>query len=184
MIPPALMEQLAMYAAALPCPPIPVQLPTQEEPTTSHDLLVGLLIAAMTRSNRTLNEVRKATQMELTQTFLDAAMTAADTGAMYGHCKAFTAEYIHAFDDVNTCTPSVQFLNYDDVPMESKIHKAACSWNAAQDILFTCVNERHDARFYATMTYQQLIEWHRLRVQQQSDVVQFAPSSVEVLSEE
>ena len=63
----ALMEQIAMYFAALPCPPMPILAARESdgrlEPTNSHDLLAALLIQAMHVNNKELNEKRKKFQV-------------------------------------------------------------------------------------------------------------------------
>ena len=65
----ALMEQIAMYFAALPCPPMPILAARDSdgrlEPTNSHDLLAALLIQAMHVNNKELNEKRKKFQVHL-----------------------------------------------------------------------------------------------------------------------
>jgi len=91
---PVIMEQIAMFMVALPCPPIPVlvnaskmakQLSNQpinndddddEEnnhriTVSSHDLIAGLLISAMQRNNRHRNEERKQIQTVLTENFIN-----------------------------------------------------------------------------------------------------------------
>jgi hypothetical protein len=100
---PVIMEQIAMYMVALPCPPLPILIPCSEVKKitqqkggeaiqemeedeecddeqekaivcSSHDVLAGLLLCAMQRNNNSLNEVRKKKQVELTKKFLDFIM--------------------------------------------------------------------------------------------------------------
>ena len=98
---PVIMEQVAMFMVALPCPPLPVlvdasKLVKQINGITndndndndndkdedcdhddnrivvsSHDLIAGLLICAMQRNNKARNEDRKRIQTALTEHFID-----------------------------------------------------------------------------------------------------------------
>jgi hypothetical protein len=170
---PAIMEQIAMYMTSLPCPPLPMVLSiapeegvAQEVICSSHDVLAGLLINAMSRNNVKANEARKAKQMAATRTLLAQCVEKAqDAEEMYGLCQAFTAEYIHSFDDAGTCTPGMRFVDAKDVLQGDKIHKCACAWQAAQDILFVEKARRRNASAFARYTYQELIliHWQRVR---------------------
>lgn len=161
---PVIMEQVAMYMVALPCPPLPVLVSSasfkgnkeKEEDDdndeevekwmvcSSHDLLAGLLICAMQRNDQTQNETRKKKQIELTQTFIDSILgksvgkLSVDDNivdAMYTMCQSFTGEYIFSFDDPGNPCPAVRFMNIDDVAKGDKVHSACCSWHRGQAIL-------------------------------------------------
>jgi len=154
----ALMEQLALYFTSLPCPPLPVRVNGMI--TTSHDMLAGLLIAAMTRGNRALDAERKQKQISITRKLVSQCESASAATDVYAHCKEFTAEYMHAFDDAGTCTPTMCFLGTDEVEKGDKVHSAICSWHAAQDILFVAPAEQRKAAVFALMSYEQLIKLH------------------------
>lgn len=71
------MEQVAMYMAALPCPPLPLivrQSLSEDEDKecykNSHDLIATLLLGAMGQGNEALNKQRKEKQLQLTETLL------------------------------------------------------------------------------------------------------------------
>ena len=163
----ALMEQLALYFTSLPCPPLPVRV--SGILTTSHDMLAGLLIAAMTRGNRALDETRKHKQISITRKLVSQCEAATDATNVYEHCKEFTAEYVHAFDDAGTCTPTMCFLATDEVEKGDKVHSAICSWHAAQDILFTAPADQRKAAVFALMSYEQLIQLHWQRFRESLD---------------
>ena len=62
-----LMEQMAIYFAALPCPPLPVMAARDKDgrivPSNSHDLLARCMLEAMRCDNKAMNEKRKAFQV-------------------------------------------------------------------------------------------------------------------------
>ena len=181
-----MLEQISMYMTALPCPPLPVMLAgfgqagqagqdsekkEEIQLCTSHDLLAGLLISAMVRGNRELNEQRKQRQLQITRTLLDKCLASSDATEMYAFCKEFTAEYVHAFDDAGTCTPAVCFLAVDEVAAGDKVHLAACSWHAAQDILYLPKVEQRKAAVFAKRSYAELIQAHWLRMHDEPTLV-------------
>jgi len=126
---PVIMEQISMYLVGLPCPPIPVTLKispfAKREDTeddyeydelakkicSSHDVLAGLIVAAMQRKNRQLNEERMKKQMKITEKFLDQLdkLDEKDVDGMYSACQVFTASYILSFDDAFTSGSSMIF---------------------------------------------------------------------------
>ena len=161
MVPPKLLEQIAMYCAALPCPPLPVQLVDEGIITTSHDVLAGLLLLAITRNNQELNKQRKETQTRLVGEFLGACVDCQDVPTLYEHCKRFTGQAIHAFDDAGGSTPAVVFLDMGDMAKGDKVHKAMASWNSAQDIIYVkdpaC---RRNAAMFAAMDTVGMLQAH------------------------
>ena len=163
-----------MYMTALPCPPLPVNVTmttpdgeTKRIGTSSHDLLAGLLVGAMSRANVKRNKLRQKRQIELTDrliTALELASSASSaSSAAYDACRRFTAEYILAFDD-DASGATLQFLEMDDVEKGGKVHRAACSWHAAQDIQHAAPDKRRNADHFAKMTYRELIAEHVARV--------------------
>ena len=163
-----------MYMTALPCPPLPVNVTmttpdgeTKRIGTSSHDLLAGLLVGAMSRANVKRNKLRQKRQIELTDrliTALELASSASSTASSaYDACRRFTAEYILAFDD-DASGATLQFLDMDDVEKGGKVHRAACSWHAAQDIQHAAPDKRRNADHFAKMTYRELIAEHVARV--------------------
>lgn len=179
----AVMEQIAIYMTALPCPPLPIIIIVaggQRKITTSHDVLAGLLYAAMHRSSPALNEQRRKKQLDITDRIIselevigarlrsddnnNTAATTTSSEAAYEACQKFTAEYILAFDDVGYATPSVMFVPMKDVPQHSSVHSAACSWHAAQEIMHAPKPKRRTAEEFRKMDYPTLIVEHLLRV--------------------
>ena len=163
MVPPKLLEQLAMYFVAWPCPPLPVLV--SGELTTSHDLLAGLLMLAMTRNNAGLNKERESRQVLLTNEFVTQCVGCSTAQEMFEHCKRFTGEYVHAYDDAGTSTSGFCFVEMDQMEKGDKTHKAICAWNAGQDIMYVQKEKRHDAAHYARMTGDELMLVHRARMQ-------------------
>jgi hypothetical protein len=182
MIPPKLLEQIAMYCAALPCPPLPVQLVEEGETvvTTSHDVLAGLLLLAVIRNNTELNEKRKVRQTQLVAEFLEKGTACTDVATLYEHCKRFTGEAIHAFDDAGGSTPAVMFLEMSAIAKGEKVHKAMASWNSAQDIIYVKdVGRRRNAAAFGAMDTACLFQVHLDRMQDKTqETVCFALPAV------
>lgn len=145
------MEQVAMYMAALPCPPLPLivkQAISEDEDKecykNSHDLIATLLLGAMSQGNCTLNEKRKEKQLQLTNTLLQklqAVASAKESGSSsssscldqaYTACSEFTAGYVCAFMNLDV---AVSFMPLDHVQRGDVVHKACCSWHKAQEII-------------------------------------------------
>jgi hypothetical protein len=180
---PIIMEQIAMYMVSLPCPPLPVSLnvttmlktsnETEEniQVCTTHDLLAGLIVCAMDRKNTKLNNLRKTKQLAITKTFLTTLdkLDEQDTSGMYNACQVFTNEYIMSFDDPSMPAPAVRLLPMDYVENNDKVHKACCSWNAAQDIMHAGTEKRNAAQF-SLLSYKDLIKVHCSRVKAQRPV--------------
>jgi hypothetical protein len=147
-------------------------------PTSSHDLLAGLLLAAMHRSDADLNAQRRIKQIAITDRFItelerigerlrgqNATPIAEVQRAAYLACQQFTADYIHAFDDPGHPAATMQFMRMEEVPRHSHVHSATCSWNAAQDIQHAAsVDQRRTAAHFARMEYPALIVEHLMRV--------------------
>ena len=102
----ALMEQMAMYFAALPCPPLPIMACRENaagedrlDAHNSHDLLAEFLLHAMHLDNKQLNEKRKLFQQNVTRRLLDALNAQPEPGPerSYYLFQQFTADYIQAF---------------------------------------------------------------------------------------
>jgi hypothetical protein len=154
---PAILEQIAMYMVALPCPPLPVKVnidnysgfnteddkPDDEQLVicSSHDLLAGLIICAMHRNNARLNQTRKLRQIEITKTFIKDLIgkfqkrEVVDAETFYSLCGTFTADYLQSFDDPQNPSSGILIVPMDDVEVGDKVHKACCSWHVAQEIL-------------------------------------------------
>ena len=134
------MEQVAMYMASLPCPPLPLIVNHDEGGSerkycNSHDFIASLLLNAMASGNNNLNDERKKKQIELTETLLTklgGLGEPVDVDKAYTHFSEFTAGYICAFANIDV---GVTFLPLADVEMGDSVHKACCSWNRAQCII-------------------------------------------------
>jgi hypothetical protein len=183
---PLIMEQIAMYMVGLPCPPLPVSLDVEtfvkprkkgpsEETTTvaniqvcsTHDLLAGLILSAMQRNNKVLNDLRKIKQLAITKEFLITLdkLDQKDTDSMYNACQVFTCQYIMSFDDPSFPTPSLRLHTMDFVEKNDKVHLACCSWNAGQDIMHEeQVSNRRTAKTFSLLSYRDLINVHCSRV--------------------
>ena len=180
---PRVMEQIAMYLVGLPCPPIPLSVDvtkymkkggvfTGEEISnrkicSSHDILAGLILAAMKRNDQALNAIRRQKQETITQTFLHTLDTLdeSDVDGMYKECQKFTAEYILAFDDPSQPNPSFQMHTMDETKIGDNVHSSACSWSSGQDILFESnPKNRKTASQFKLLSYRDIIQIHCHRV--------------------
>ena len=174
-----------MYMVALPCPPLPVSLDVDtfvktkpqsaRDPNktsnvqvcSTHDLLAGLILCAMQRNNRALNNVRKVRQLAITKAFLIALdkLDESDTDSMYSACQVFTSQYIMSFGDPSFPTPTLRLHPMNYVQKGDKIHSSCCSWNAAQDIMHEeQVSEQRTAQTFSLLSYRDLISVHCSRV--------------------
>lgn len=149
-----LMEQVAMYMAALPCPPMPLMLSDSDGPQycNSHDFIASLLLNAMALGNVALNEERKRKQVELTNQLLSrlALLSRIEEAskkeeAAYTHFSEFTAGYICAFASIDV---GVTFLPLADVASGDTVHKACCSWDRAQRIILKEEKDQEQERSY------------------------------------
>ena len=179
-----LMEQVAMYMAALPCPPLPLIVHQEMEDDlpkecykNSHDLIASLLILAMQCGDAKLNEKRREKQTELTNKLLQKLKNCNNnTNLAYEACSEFTAGYICAFANINV---SVNFMPLHYVNQNDFVHKACCSWHKAQEvILYRSLHQHNDedkkeevqkcinkilGTDFSGLSYTQLIERHYLR---------------------
>lgn len=134
------MEQVAMYMSALPCPPLPLvvkqEISEDEDKEcykNSHDLIATLLLGAMSQGDTQQNARRKAKQTELTETLLEKLKGAdGDVDRAYTACAEFTAGYVCAFMNLNV---GVRFMPLDHVVRGDSVHRAFCSWHRAQEII-------------------------------------------------
>jgi endonuclease YncB( thermonuclease family) len=176
-------EQLALYLTAMPCPPMPllvtaeVSVEKTDDPSTptttrhnanSHDLIAALVLMAMDRGNKALNEQRKEKQLALNEELIHAleALPDDDNGdGAFAACQRFVGGYIHAFDDPGQPTPSVRLAGIDAVERGDKVHGACCSWSAAQDIQHEGdVSKRRTAVAFGGLTFRELLVVHGRRV--------------------
>ena len=169
-----IMEQIALYLTALPCPPIPVKVTLtlknnehKQGICTSHDLLAGMLIAAMDKNDKNMNENRKTKQLGITERFItsmEKLNQQASEDEIYKICQIFTAEYLDAFDDILS-NRAIEFISLDGIAKGDKAHNACCSWSAAQDIQHIEPSERHDAVFFKKHSFGELLLYHKRRIQ-------------------
>ena len=164
-----IMEQVAMYMASLPCPPLPLIVNHDEDDSkrkycNSHDFIASLLLTAMANGNNNLNEGRKKKQIELTETLLTklgSLEVPIDVDKAYTHFSEFTAGYICAFANIDV---GVTFLPLADVEMGDSVHKACCSWNRAQSIIL-----RETEKDERQKKYRELLLVHCERFQKTND---------------
>jgi hypothetical protein len=165
-------EMVAMYITALPVPPLPVWVriasnQTQQDGETegyasSHDLLAGLLVAAMVRDRPDLNRKRMARQKALLDE-LDAALRGRPASAFEAYVR-FTGQFLLAFGD-DASAPQVRFGGLDDVAPGDKLHSACAHWMASQDILHSTTTpggERRTAAQFLARSYGELLAEHAI----------------------
>jgi hypothetical protein len=172
-----IMEQVAMYMAALPCPPMPLLITGEDydedgEPKktpkksycNSHDFIASLLLNAMVLGNQALNSQRKSKQIELTDKLLKQMSTmksgAKDVDKAYSYFSEFTAGYICALASIDV---GVTFLPLIDVEQHDNVHKACCSWNRAQAIL----SKEEPVANMEGKSYRDLLQMHCERFQEE-----------------
>ena len=175
---PALLEQVAMYFASLPCPPLPVyalrehaqHCDDDDEAETpiicsSHDILAQMMLHAMHKNDQASNAKRKTFQIDVTRRLLEALNVTPPPGPerTYFLFQQYTADYISAF---SMQSKGVRFATLDDVPRGHAVHMSCCSWNAAQDIQHAPPPKRRTAADYAKLEFRGLIERHYERVNQ------------------
>ncbi len=157
-----IMEQVAMYMAALPCPPMPLlvndivacnnnnrknsneeedededQGRKEEEKTSSPKYCNSHdFIASMLLNAMALDDKKLNEQRKIKQMELTdkllQQLKAGDPGKAYTYFSEFTAGYICAFANIDV---GVTFLPMDDVKNGDAVHRACCSWNRAQSII-------------------------------------------------
>jgi hypothetical protein len=135
-----LMEQVSMYMAALPCPPLPLivkqEISEDEEREVyknSHDLIATLLLGAMGMGAQDLNQLRQKKQMDMTEKLLSSVRAAqGDIPKAYTAFMEFTAGYICAFMNIDV---AVTFMPLDRVEKNDTVHKNTCSWHKAQEVI-------------------------------------------------
>lgn len=168
----AIMEQVAMYMASLPCPPLPLIVnenndnPSERQYCNSHDFIASLLLNAMACGNNNLNQERKKKQIELTEGLLKNLGNLSvpiDVDKAYTHFSEFTAGYICAFANINV---GVTFLPLTDVEIDDVVHKACCSWNRAQSII---LREGDHGGAYHQKKYRELLLVHCERFNKKND---------------
>jgi hypothetical protein len=108
----------------------------EEKLASSHDLLAGLLVAAMSRDRADLNHARMERQQALVGEFI-ASLDAmkGDVAAYYAACVRFTGGFVHAFCDAQQATPQVRFGELEQVALGDKVQVACAHWMSAQDIV-------------------------------------------------
>jgi len=163
------MEQVAMYMAALPCPPLPLVIQQQEGHEecykNSHDLIANLLLVVMMHQDAKLNEMRKAKQMDLTrQLLLNLRKAGENLDKAYTAFSEFTAGYICAFANIDV---SVHFMPMDHVMKNDSVHKACCSWHKAQEMILHKAKGKEDEQQslilksdVSNFSYQELLMLH------------------------
>jgi endonuclease YncB( thermonuclease family) len=141
---------------------------TPRHNANSHDLIAALVLMAMDRGNKALNEQRKEKQMALNDELIHAleALPDDDNGdGAFAACQRFVGGYIHAFDDPGQPTPGVRLAGIDAVERGDKVHSACCSWSAAQDIQHESdAAKRRTAVDFGTLSFRELLVVHGRRV--------------------
>lgn len=131
-------HQLAMYFAALPCPPLPLLAFKESDKSQkqkghcSYDLIAHYLMLAMCADDRQRNKLRKRRQEQCVARLLSALDKTEDVDAAYTHYQRFTADYISAFEQADL---GVLFAPLDSVQLRDPVHGVCCEWSAGQDIL-------------------------------------------------
>lgn len=168
------MEQVAMYMAALPCPPMPLMVTVEQDEDSdkrqtycnSHDFIASLLLTAMAHGNEKLNEERKTKQIEMTDKLLKQMKELPKDNMVekaYTHFSEFTAGYICAFANIDV---GVTFLPLADVAMQDNVHRACCSWNRAQSIILKeTVPADNSITTTNNKSYRELLQLHCDRFQ-------------------
>jgi hypothetical protein len=131
------MDLIASTVAAVVVPPLAL-MATRIEPNTdrriagyanSHHLFQQAMIHAMRRECPSENEVRQATQIHLTNVFLEAFRTSEAPETLYTACTDFTRGYLISFMPSRANSTDVRFAPYDEVRYsgyENPVTRSAC----------------------------------------------------------
>ncbi len=177
-----------MYLTAMPCPPLPILVESSSSSgkngdqhySNTHDLIAALVVMAMDRGNRRLNEQRKAKQLALNEELICALeqLPAGDDGSgAFAACQRFVGGYIHAFDDPGEPTPSVRLVGLETVQNGDKVHEACSRWSAAQDIQHEPVEaRRRTSAVFGRLTYREMLVEHTKRVTAVSILPMMSPT--------
>ena len=132
---------------------------TEEKLTSSHDLLAGLLVAAMSRDRADLNHARMERQQVLVEEFVTSlGAMKGDVAAYYAACVRFTGGFVHAFCDAQQATPQVRFGDLEQVEVGDKVQVACAHWMSAQDIVHVAdPSKRRSAAHFGPQPYPALL---------------------------
>ena len=132
------MDLLGTMVAALPCPPLPLQVIRKDCHTgkdidgfaNTHHVFMQAFVHAMRRDCEKDNTKREKTQIELTRAlqsaFCDPTMT---PEKLYNSCTTFTRAYLHAFMPERS-SQDARFAQYSDIACDTynnnNIIRCAC----------------------------------------------------------
>jgi hypothetical protein len=116
------MDMLGAVVAALPCPPLPLQVTRTDRETgkagigftNTHHVLMQAYAHAIQRDCVKDNDTRQKTQIELTNVLLDSFKAHSDPEMLYEAGTTFTRNYLHAFMPKRSI-PDARFAPYDEV---------------------------------------------------------------------
>jgi hypothetical protein len=120
------MDMIGAVVAAIPCPPLPLQITRTDRETgkagigfaNTHHILMQAYAHAIQRDCAKDNETRQMKQIELTNVFLGSFNAQSDTNpdpeSLYEAGTTFTRNYLHAFMPKRSI-PDARFAPYDEV---------------------------------------------------------------------
>ncbi len=151
-----LLNHVAMYMAAQPCPPLPLAI-GQQAYENSHDVLASLLLSAMQRPE--LNASLRETQRALTAALLERLASAKENvGMAYEACTEFTVQLAVALGGAG-----VRVLPMARVAVGDRVHRACCSWQGVQEALRVDKENVPPQRLHDHLPYEELLRVHCLR---------------------
>ena len=160
----AVLEQISMLLVASPVPPLGIRLKDGGETTTSHDLLATLLLAAMRRGRKDLDEQRETLQRQAMDHLLKRleallGSSGAEKDA-YAAFQQYAGDYIHSFEGGDAAPDSFSFFSIEE-EAPARVLAATRSWMAAQRILHERKAEnRKTAADFEGLTYVELLQEH------------------------
>ena len=166
-------EIRAMILAAIPYPPLPVEAKRFDEDgnklgdstiITSHDILSNLLEQASVRDTADTHKSRKARQMDVLRSFMNALVKDGmlKPDALYKVYCEHTHSHISTYYPTGH-QPELKFFPLEHVSKGDTVHMRMCDWMAAQSLLLE-MKDRLTGADWCPRHYPELLDAARLRL--------------------
>jgi hypothetical protein len=166
-----MLDLIGSVIAANPCPPLPlISFQVSDGKSrlrylNTHHILMQSYAHAIQRDDPSANEVRKATQLQLTHELMTVFVKIdATPEALYNSASTFTRSYLHSFFP-KMQVPDARFAPYDEVakdtPGQNPIVRAASEHLAGMILYDECPVEGDDTldeAFVQPRSYSDIVE--------------------------